>query len=84
MVNLWKAARGTVDANWITSFSPLHLAEGVKKALTVQKYANLDYNPLCICYPPSIQSGGNYSPLRWSDEVTDENDQHVVVSYGAR
>jgi nucleosome binding factor SPN SPT16 subunit len=38
------------------------LAEGVESAITDKKYVTgVDLSQLDMCYPPIIQSGGNYS-----------------------
>ncbi len=62
------------------------LAEGVEKALQDKKYiGNVDTNNLDTCYPPIIQSGGNYS-LKFS-VMSDKNILHfgaIVCSLGAR
>lgn len=48
------------------------LAEGVEQAMTDKKYVgNFDTQQIEPCYPPIIQSGGNYalkfSVSRWGD-----------------
>lgn len=62
------------------------MAEGVESALTDKKYVSgLDTKQLDMCYPPIIQSGGNYS-LKFS-VVSDKNYLHfgtIVCSFGAR
>ncbi|KAL1140968.1 hypothetical protein AAG570_000894 [Ranatra chinensis] len=62
------------------------LVEGVESALTDKKYiSNVDPSNLDMCYPPIIQSGGNYS-LKFS-AVSDKNTLHfgaIVCSLGAR
>ncbi|XP_059614643.1 FACT complex subunit spt16 isoform X2 [Phlebotomus argentipes] len=62
------------------------LAEGVETALTDKKYVtNVDTSQLDVCYPPIIQSGGNYS-LKYS-ALSDKNYLHfgaIVCSLGAR
>lgn len=62
------------------------LAEGVETALTDKKFVSgVDTSQLDMCYPPIIQSGGNYS-LKFS-VVSDRNFMHfgaIVCSLGAR
>lgn len=62
------------------------LAEGVDKALTDKKFVSgVDTSHLEMCYPPIIQSGGNYG-LKFSVS-SDRNYLHfgaVVCSLGAR
>lgn len=62
------------------------LAEGVENALNDKKYVtSVDVKQLDVCYPPIIQSGGNYS-LKFS-VVSDKNFLHfgaIVCSFGAR
>ncbi|XP_055384361.1 LOW QUALITY PROTEIN: FACT complex subunit spt16-like [Condylostylus longicornis] len=62
------------------------LAEGVESALTDKKYVTgVDSTQLDMCYPPIIQSGGNYN-LKFS-AVSDKNSLHfgsIVCSLGAR
>jgi nucleosome binding factor SPN SPT16 subunit len=62
------------------------LAEGVEQALTDKKYVSgVDHSQLDMCYPPIIQSGGNYS-LKFS-AVSDKNHLHfgaIVCSLGVR
>ncbi|KAF4526369.1 hypothetical protein B566_EDAN014107 [Ephemera danica] len=62
------------------------LAEGVETALTDKKYVTgVDSSQLDMCYPPIIQSGGNYS-LKFS-VVSDKNILHfgsIVCSLGTR
>lgn len=62
------------------------LSEGVEGALTDKKYVSgLDTKQLDMCYPPIIQSGGNYS-LKFSVS-SDKNYLHfgtIVCSFGAR
>ncbi|XP_075220369.1 SPT16 homolog, facilitates chromatin remodeling subunit dre4 [Lycorma delicatula] len=62
------------------------LSEGVEAALTDKKYVgNVDTSQLDMCYPPIIQSGGNYS-LKFS-AASDKNTLHfgtIVCSLGAR
>lgn len=62
------------------------LSEGVEAALTDKKFVgNVDTSQLDMCYPPIIQSGGNYS-LKFS-AVSDKNTLHfgaIVCSLGAR
>jgi nucleosome binding factor SPN SPT16 subunit len=62
------------------------LAEGVEQALSDKKYVSgVDLSQLDMCYPPIIQSGGNYS-LKFS-AVSDKNHLHfgaIVCSLGVR
>lgn len=62
------------------------MAEGVEGALTDKKYVSgVDTKQLETCYPPIIQSGGNYS-LKFT-VVSDKNYLHfgtIVCSFGAR
>lgn len=62
------------------------LAEGVEQALGDKKYVTgCDTSQLDVCYPPIIQSGGNYS-LKFS-AVSDKNHLHfdaIICSLGAR
>lgn len=62
------------------------LAEGVEAAISDKKYVTgVDTTQLDMCYPPIIQSGGNYS-LKFS-AVSDKNHLHfgsIVCSLGAR
>lgn len=62
------------------------LAEGVEAAITDKKYVTgVDTSQVDMCYPPIIQSGGNYS-LKFS-AVSDKNHLHfgaIVCSLGAR
>ncbi|KAG6459246.1 hypothetical protein O3G_MSEX011280 [Manduca sexta] len=62
------------------------LAEGVEAAISDKKYVTgVDTSQVDMCYPPIIQSGGNYS-LKFS-AVSDKNHLHfgaVVCSLGAR
>lgn len=62
------------------------LAEGVEAAVSDKKYVSgVDTTQLEPCYPPIVQSGGNYS-LKFS-AVTDKNYLHfgsIVCCLGAR
>lgn len=62
------------------------LAEGVELALTDKKFVSgVDTSHLDMCYPPIIQSGGNYG-LKFS-VTSDKNYLHfgaIVCSLGAR
>ncbi|RZF37802.1 hypothetical protein LSTR_LSTR007164 [Laodelphax striatellus] len=62
------------------------LSEGVEGAVSDKKYVgNVDTSQLDMCYPPIIQSGGNYS-LKFS-AVSDKNTLHfgaIVCSLGTR
>ncbi|XP_025194919.1 FACT complex subunit spt16 [Melanaphis sacchari] len=63
------------------------LVEGLEGALTDKKYlpANVDPSQLEFCYPPIIQSGGNYS-LKFS-ATSDKNNLHfgvIICSLGTR
>ncbi|XP_045514444.1 FACT complex subunit spt16 isoform X1 [Pieris brassicae] len=62
------------------------LAEGVEAAISDKKYVTgVDTSQVDMCYPPIIQSGGNYS-LKFS-AISDKNHLHfgaVVCSLGAR
>lgn len=62
------------------------LAEGVEAAVSDKKYVTgVDTSQVDMCYPPIIQSGGNYS-LKFS-AVSDKNHLHfgaIVCSLGAR
>lgn len=62
------------------------MAEGVESALTDKKYVTgVDTSQLDMCYPPIIQSGGNFS-LKFS-ALSDKNYLHfgaIVCSLGAR
>lgn len=63
------------------------LADGVENAITDKKYAgsNVDTSQLATCYPPIIQSGGNYS-LKFSAQ-SDQKNLHfgvIICSLGAR
>ncbi|XP_065583558.1 FACT complex subunit spt16-like [Artemia franciscana] len=62
------------------------LAEGVEAAMTDKKYVSgVDTKQIDVCYPPIIQSGGNYS-LKFS-AMSDKNILHfgaIVCSLGAR
>ncbi|KAK9503561.1 hypothetical protein O3M35_010094 [Rhynocoris fuscipes] len=62
------------------------LVEGVEGTLSDKKYVNnVDPSNLDMCYPPIIQSGGNYN-LKFS-AVSDKNTLHfgaIVCSLGAR
>lgn len=62
------------------------LSEGVESALTDKKYVTgVDSSLLEMCYPPIIQSGGQYS-LKFS-ALSDKNHLHfgsIVCSLGAR
>lgn len=62
------------------------LAEGVEGALQDKKYVSgVDVKDVEPCYPPIIQSGGNYS-LKFS-VTSDKNYLHfgaIVCSFGAR
>lgn len=62
------------------------LAEGVDAAISDKKYVTgVDTSQVDMCYPPIIQSGGNYS-LKFS-AVSDKNYLHfgaIVCSLGAR
>ncbi|KAG5683886.1 hypothetical protein PVAND_013146 [Polypedilum vanderplanki] len=62
------------------------LAEGVDQALSDKKYVSgVDLSQLDMCYPPIIQSGGNYS-LKFS-AVSDKNHLHfgaIICSLGVR
>ncbi|XP_022164066.1 FACT complex subunit spt16 isoform X1 [Myzus persicae] len=63
------------------------LVEGLEGALTDKKYlpANVDPSQLEFCYPPIIQSGGNYS-LKFS-ATSDKNILHfgvIICSLGTR
>ncbi|GAB0094238.1 FACT complex subunit spt16 [Sergentomyia squamirostris] len=62
------------------------LTEGVEAAMNDKKYvAGIDTSQLDVCYPPIIQSGGNYS-LKYS-AMSDRNYLHfgaIVCSLGAR
>ncbi|BES95500.1 FACT complex subunit (SPT16/CDC68) [Nesidiocoris tenuis] len=62
------------------------LVEGIEAALSDKKYiGNLDTSNLEMCYPPIIQSGGNYS-LKFS-ATSDKNNLHfgaIVCTLGAR
>ncbi|XP_064071632.1 FACT complex subunit spt16 isoform X2 [Vanessa tameamea] len=62
------------------------LAEGVEAAISDKKYVTgVDTSQVDMCYPPIIQSGGNYS-LKFS-AVSDKNHLHfgaIVCSLGAR
>ncbi|CAG7817942.1 unnamed protein product [Allacma fusca] len=62
------------------------LAEGVENAVNEKKYvSSVDTSQLDMCYPPIIQSGGNYN-LKFS-AVTDKNTLHfgaIVCCLGAR
>lgn len=62
------------------------LAEGVEAAISDKKYVTgVDTSQVDMCYPPIIQSGGNYS-LKFS-AVSDKNYLHfgaIVCSLGAR
>lgn len=62
------------------------LAEGVEQALTDKKFVSgVDTSQLEMCYPPIIQSGGNYG-LKFSVS-SDRNYLHfgaIVCSLGAR
>lgn len=62
------------------------LAEGVEAAISDKKYVTgVDTSQVDMCYPPIIQSGGNYS-LKFS-AVADKNHLHfgaIVCSLGAR
>lgn len=64
----------------------LKLAEGVEAAISDKKYVTgVDTSQVDMCYPPIIQSGGNYS-LKFS-AVSDKNHLHfgaIVCSLGAR
>ncbi|XP_058830141.1 FACT complex subunit spt16 isoform X1 [Topomyia yanbarensis] len=62
------------------------LSEGVEQALTDKKYVTgVDVNQLDMCYPPLIQSGGNYN-LKFSAE-NDKSYLHfgaIICALGAR
>lgn len=62
------------------------LVEGIESSLTDKKYiSNVDPSNVDMCYPPIIQSGGNYN-LKFS-AVSDKNNLHfgaIVCSLGAR
>jgi nucleosome binding factor SPN SPT16 subunit len=62
------------------------LAEGVETAVSDKKYVSgVDTSQVEMCYPPIVQSGGNYS-LKFS-AVTDKNVLHfgsIVCCLGAR
>ncbi|KAG8222217.1 hypothetical protein J437_LFUL001415 [Ladona fulva] len=62
------------------------LAEGVESAITDKKYVTgVDTTQVDMCYPPIVQSGGNYN-LKFS-VVSDKNILHfgaIVCSLGAR
>ncbi|XP_055534629.1 FACT complex subunit spt16 isoform X2 [Wyeomyia smithii] len=62
------------------------LSEGVEQALTDKKYVTgVDINQLDMCYPPLIQSGGNYN-LKFSAE-NDKAYLHfgaIICALGAR
>ncbi|XP_041977304.1 FACT complex subunit spt16 isoform X2 [Aricia agestis] len=62
------------------------LAEGVEAAISDKKYVTgVDTSQVDMCYPPIIQSGGNYS-LKFS-AVSDKNHLHfgaIICSLGAR
>jgi len=64
----------------------IKLAEGVEQAASDKKYVtSVDASQVEMCYPPIIQSGGNYS-LKFS-AVTDKNVLHfgsIVCCLGAR
>ncbi len=62
------------------------IAEGVEKALSDKKYVpNIETSNLDVCYPPIVQSGGNYK-LKFST-VSDKEVVHfgaIICSFGAR
>jgi nucleosome binding factor SPN SPT16 subunit len=63
------------------------MAEGVEKAISEKKFHpnNLDPSHLDVCYPPILQSGGNYK-LKFS-VVSDKENVHfgaIICSFGAR
>jgi len=62
------------------------LAEGVESAINEKKYVSgVDPSQVDMCYPPIIQSGGNYN-LKFS-AATDKNVLHfgsIVCCLGAR
>lgn len=62
------------------------LVEGIESSLTDKKYVgNVDTSNVDMCYPPIIQSGGNYN-LKFS-AVSDKNNLHfgsIVCTLGAR
>jgi nucleosome binding factor SPN SPT16 subunit len=62
------------------------LAEGVESAASDKKYVSgVDTSQVEMCYPPIIQSGGNYN-LKFS-AVTDKNYLHfgtIICCLGAR
>lgn len=62
------------------------LAEGVESAASDKKYVSgVDTTQVEMCYPPIIQSGGNYN-LKFS-AITDKNYLHfgtIICCLGAR
>ncbi|TRY61376.1 hypothetical protein TCAL_08430 [Tigriopus californicus] len=62
------------------------LSEGVEKAIVDKKYGqNVDTSLLESCYPPILQSGGNYK-LKFS-VVSDKENVHfgaIICAFGAR
>lgn len=62
------------------------LAEGVEQAVSDKKYVSgVDISQVDLCYPPIIQSGGNYN-LKFS-VVSDKNNLHfgaIICALGAR
>lgn len=62
------------------------LAEGVESASSDKKYVTgVDVSQVDMCYPPIIQSGGNYN-LKFS-AVADKNYLHfgsIICCLGAR
>lgn len=62
------------------------LSEGVEKAITDKKYGqNVDTSQIESCYPPILQSGGDYK-LKFSVVSNKENVHFgaIVCSFGAR
>ena len=62
------------------------ISEGIEAAISDKKYIhNLDPSQIDLCYPPIVQSGGNYK-LKFS-HVSDKETVHfgaIVVTFGAR
>lgn len=65
------------------------LASSIENFITDKKYAsgyNVDPSDLDTCYPPIVQSGGNYK-LRFSVTSSEETNVHfgaIICSFGAR
>jgi nucleosome binding factor SPN SPT16 subunit len=67
----------------------IKLANGVENAVTDKKYItapNVDPTDLDTCYPPILQSGGNYK-LKFSVRTSEKEPVHfgaIICSFGVR